>query len=83
MVRGAAISQFSPTALTHGQILWIALNNEIDAEEQKVNQCEECRMKSQHRHCVSCGKVMASVDHLDEETREALKEAAKLAGGGE
>lgn len=84
MVRGSAVSQFDPAKLTHGQILWITLNIEIDNEEQKAGQCQECRLKSEHRHCSTCGKIMPNMEALDDETRAAVREAAEIAskGGG-
>lgn len=90
MVRGSAVSQFDPASLTHGRILWIACNIEIDRIEKEQAECQECSMKREIKHCPSCGKGMGRKvdtsdlpDEIQEEIREAAKMAMAMEEGGE
>lgn len=84
MVRSTAIHKFNPDTLTHGQILWISLNNAIDADEHRAGLCGECLEKhdSPTTTCSQCGKVTGSSE-MSEEMRNKVKEAARFARGEE
>ena len=88
MVRGSAVSQLNPSTLTHGQLLWIVLNSEIDYDERRAGQCGECRAREDSpttRICGTCGKQFVNLvdsGQISEEQRKEIQEAAELARSG-